>query len=188
MAAQKWQTTSSNFEKVLRSSQKYSELSEEVHKSTFNPNEAKDFIFYFCKMGRTRPWNRQQRAPRNPRNRERFDELVELNGKIQEVKTLVYASKFKQIGSIMNHLKEIEEQMNQMERIFNVFQYNLTNDWYEDDRQAQQVQQAQQVPQVQQVRQVPQVQRPQVPEFQMKPPEDDDFTVYMSDMFKDQNF
>ena len=152
----------------------------EVHKSTFNPTKQKTSFFIFCKMGRTRPWNRQQRAPRNPRNRERFDELVELNGKIQEVKTLVYASKFKQIGSIMNHLKEIEEQMNQMERIFIVFQYNLTNDWYEDDRQAQQV------PQVQQVRQVPQVQ--QTPVFQMKPPEDDDFTVYMSDMFKDQNF
>ena len=110
----------------------------------------------------------QQRSIRNPTNRERFDELVELNGKIQELKTKVYSSKFKPVGSLMNHLKEIEEQMNQLERTFNVFQYNLTNDWYQDDRQVRQVE--------------------QTPVFEMKEPEDQDFEVLMKDMFKDQNF
>ena len=122
-------------------------------------------------MGRTRPGNRQQRYPNNPRNRERFDELVELNGKIQEVKKQVFSSKFKPVGSLMNHLKEIEEQMTQLERIFNVLQYNLTNDWYEDDRQAQQVQQT------------PVFQIPQTPRYEMKPPEDPDLEVYLNQNF-----
>ena len=109
-------------------------------------------------MGRTRPGNRQQRYPNNPRNRERFDELVELNGKIQEVKKQVFSSKFKPVGSLMNHLKEIEEQMTQLERIFN--------------RQAQQVQQT------------PVFQIPQTPRYEMKPPEEDvDLEVYLNQNF-----
>ena len=160
-------------------------LSKEVLKRTsLQPpqrTEGLNFIIYFCKMGRTRPGNRQQRYPNNPRNRERFDELVELNGKIQEVKKQVFSSKFKPVGSLMNHLKEIEEQMTQLERIFNVLQYkrifnvlqyNLTNDWYEDDRQAQQVQQT------------PVFQIPQTPRYEMKPPEEDvDLEVYLNQNF-----
>ena len=136
------------------------------------PRELEDLTsFFILQMGRTRPGNRQQRYPNNPRNRERFDELVELNGKIQEVKKQVFSSKFKQVGSLMNHLKEIEEQMTQLERIFNVLQYNLTNDWYEDDRQARQVQQT------------PVFQIPQTPVYEMKPPDDTDLEVYLNQNF-----
>ena len=71
----------------------------------------------------------------------------------------------------MNHLKEIEEQMTQLERIFNVLQYNLTNDWYEDDRQAWQVQQT------------PVFQIPQTPAYEMKPPDDTDLEVYLNQNF-----
>lgn len=71
----------------------------------------------------------------------------------------------------MNHLKEIEEQMTQLERIFNVLQYNLTNDWYEDDRQARQVQQT------------PVFQIPQTPVYEMKPPDDTDLEVYLNQNF-----
>ena len=49
----------------------------------------------------------------------------------------------------MIHLKEIREEMAQLQRSFNTFQYNLTNDWFEDERQQAQTQQTQQA-QVQQ--------------------------------------
>ena len=124
-------------------------------------------------MARTRPGNRmsQQRGPKNPRNRLRFDELCD----VKNVKPL---------KTVMDSLKEIQEQMNQLERSFNKFQFNLTTDWFQDDRQ--QVQQTQEQPQEQQQQaqeqeQVSVFNIPQFPEFEA-PEEDPEFENMVEDI------
>ena len=55
----------------------------------------------------------------------------------------------------MDSINDMEEQMNQLEITFNTFQYNLTTDWFQFDRQ-EQLQQQQTQEQVQQETQVQQ--------------------------------
>ena len=137
-------------------------------------------------MARTRPGNRmsQQRGPKNPRNRLRFDELCDVNGKIHRLQTELSSLNVKPLKTVMDSLKEIQEQMNQLERSFNKFQFNLTTDWFQDDRQ--QVQQPQEQPQEQQQaqeqEQVSVFNIPQFPEFEA-PEEDPEFENMVEDIY-----
>ena len=166
-------------------------LSKEVLKRTslHLPGEPKvlDFIFYSANMARTRPGNRmsQQRGPKNPRNRLRFDELCDVNGKIHKLQTELSSLNVKPLKTVMDSLKEIQEQMNQLERSFNIFQYNLTTDWFQFDRQEQlqqQQPQEQQKVQEQEQEQVPVFNIPQFPEFEASE-EDSGFENMVEDLY-----
>ena len=97
----------------------------------------------------------QQRCPKNRRNKARFIELCELNGKIYTLQREISSLKYKSLRTVMDSINDMEEQMNQLEITFNTFQYNLTTDWFQFDRQ-EQLQQQQTQEQVQQETQVQQ--------------------------------
>ena len=117
-------------------------------------------------MARTRRTNgmSQQRCPKNKRNKARFDELSDLNWKMIILQSKISASTTQSVSTILIHLKEIQEEMSQLQRSFNTFQYNITTDWFQFDRQEElqqqqrQAQEQQQVQIQQQVQQQPQEQ------------------------------
>ena len=113
-------------------------------------------------MARTRRTNgmSQQRCPKNKRNKARFDELSDLNWKMIILQSKISASTTQSVSTILIHLKEIQEEMSQLQRSFNTFQYNITTDWFQFDRQ-EQLQQQQRQEQVQQQTQDKVQQQPQ---------------------------
>ena len=101
----------------------------------------------------------QQRCPKNKRNKARFDELSDLNWKMIVLQSKISSSTTQSVSTILIHLKEIQEEMSQLQRSFNTFQYNITTDWFQFDRQEELQQQQRQAQEQQvQVQQQPQEQ------------------------------
>ena len=100
----------------------------------------------------------QQRCPKNKRNKARFDELSDLNWKMIILQSKISSSTTQSVSTILIHLKEIQEEMSQLQRSFNTFQYNITTDWFQFDRQ-EELQQQQRQAQEQQVQIQQQVQQ-----------------------------
>ena len=71
----------------------------------------------------------------------------------------ISSSTTQSVSTILIHLKEIQEEMSQLQRSFNTFQYNITTDWFQFDRQEELQQQQRQAQEQQtQVQQQPQEQ------------------------------